>query len=303
MPMKENEAVPEGNGPVPQKEEFGSGQPTLEDVYQMANKVFEMWDRKIDKFFEKEGWRSMDQRLTCLLIEHDARQPRLAMEANGQEDTKTRERTEGATTAVQAMHGDSCSANRVDPDPLCSTSFGDHCTGPPALPCPREDALVDNGAATPKSCLPPLEMRTTTAAGGLLPTGETCTETKIIFNQPPLRLYSTEETNLWTLILSVSYESSFFWKNNLSAAPSSRQNQCKIGCSIQAVLKVVSAPTRFLGTWRALLCGETMRVGAAGGDLQLFLEDRSFGVQKPSGVVHTKYSRRAYGGQSLALRS
>ena len=30
----------------------------------------------------------------------------------------------------------------------------------------------------------------------------------------------------------------------------------------------------FLGTWRALLCGEGMRVGAAGGDLQRFLEDR-----------------------------
>ena len=37
---------------------------------------------------------------------------------------KTRERTEGAAKAVQAIHGNSCSANRVDPDPMCSTSFG-----------------------------------------------------------------------------------------------------------------------------------------------------------------------------------
>ena len=29
MPRKESEAVPEGNGPVPQQEDFGSGQPTL----------------------------------------------------------------------------------------------------------------------------------------------------------------------------------------------------------------------------------------------------------------------------------
>ena len=35
MLRKESEAVPEGNGPVPQKEEFGSGQPTWGDVYRM----------------------------------------------------------------------------------------------------------------------------------------------------------------------------------------------------------------------------------------------------------------------------
>ena len=66
----------------------------------------------------KEDLRSLDQCLTSL--EHDARQSRLAMEADGQADTKTRERTEGAATAVRAMYGDSCSANRVDPDPMCS---------------------------------------------------------------------------------------------------------------------------------------------------------------------------------------
>ena len=103
----------------------------------------------------KEDLRSLDQCLTSL--EHDARQSRLAMEADGQADTKTRERTEGAATAVRAMHGDSCSANRVDPDPMCSTSCGDDCTGSPALPCSRENTLVDNGDAAPKSCLSPLE--------------------------------------------------------------------------------------------------------------------------------------------------
>ena len=72
----------------------------------------------------------VDQRVPNL--EQDARQPRLSMEADGPADIKTRERTEGATTVVQAMHGNSCSANRVDPTPMCSTSFGDDCTGPPA---------------------------------------------------------------------------------------------------------------------------------------------------------------------------
>ena len=39
MPWKESDVVPEGNGPVHQQEEFGSGQPTLEDVYQMMKEV------------------------------------------------------------------------------------------------------------------------------------------------------------------------------------------------------------------------------------------------------------------------
>ena len=33
MPRKVIKAVPEGNDPVPQKEELGSGQPTMENVY------------------------------------------------------------------------------------------------------------------------------------------------------------------------------------------------------------------------------------------------------------------------------
>ena len=101
--------------------------------------------------------RGTRQRLESL--EQSARQPRLVEEADVQADKKTRERTEGASTVVQAIHGDSCSANRVDPDPMYSTSFGGDSTGPPALPYSRDDALVGNGAAVPKSCLSSLEMR------------------------------------------------------------------------------------------------------------------------------------------------
>ena len=32
----------------------------------------------------------------------------------------------------------------------------------------------------------------------------------------------------------------------------------------------------FLGTWRALLCGEVLHTGAAGSDLHFFLENRRF---------------------------
>ena len=93
--------------------------------------------------------------------EHDARLPRLAMETDGPADTKTRERMEGAGTAVQAMHADSCTAQKVQDGPKTSTSFGMKAE-PPDLPC-REHVLVENGAASPKSCLPSSEMRSPTA--------------------------------------------------------------------------------------------------------------------------------------------
>ena len=100
MLRKESEAVPEGNGPVPQKEEFGSGQPTWGVVYRMMKEAFDRWDKKLDEISEEfiEERTSIDQLLTRL--EHDARQPRLAMESDGHANTKTRERTEGTATAV-----------------------------------------------------------------------------------------------------------------------------------------------------------------------------------------------------------
>ena len=149
---------------------------------------------------------------------------RPVMMPDGPANTKTRERTESAATAVQAMHGDSCSIDRVDPDAMCSTSFGDDCTGPPAPPCSGENALVDNRAAAPKSCLQSLGMRSPSAAGGLLPTSEASTATKTTYNKTTLQLYATEETNpkekhLRTSILSAWYDRSFC---NLLAAPSCR---------------------------------------------------------------------------------
>ena len=115
MLRKASEAVPEGNDPVPQKEELGSGQPTMEDVYRMMKEAFDRWDKKLNEISDKmeEQTEVLKKRLTRL--EHGARQPRLAMEADGQADTRTRERTEGAATAVQAMRGDCFSARRFEP--------------------------------------------------------------------------------------------------------------------------------------------------------------------------------------------
>ena len=219
MLRKESEAVLESNGPVPQQGKFGSGEPALADVYRMFKERFNRWDRTLEKLSGE--MRVTSQRVSSL--EQDAWQPRLAIQADGQANTKTRERTEGAATAVQAKHGDSCFATRVDPDPMCSISFGDDCTGPPAPPCSGENTLVDNGAAAPESCLPFLEVRSPTATGGLLPTGEASIATRTTHNQPPLRLYSTEETNSKRSTPYVSYDCIFSQMNNLPAAPSCRR--------------------------------------------------------------------------------
>ena len=137
---------------------------------------------------------------------------------------ETREHTEGTTTAVQAKHGDSRSAKRVQAGPTSSTSYGDDYTGPPALPCSRDDALAGNGAAAPKSCLSPLEGRTPTAAGDLLPTGKVSTTTRITFCQPRLRVCPTEETNSErTSTQHASYYSSFWWIKSQLAALSRRR--------------------------------------------------------------------------------
>ena len=185
--------------------------------------------------------------------EQEARQSRLVMEADGPANTKTRERTEGAAIAVQAMHGDSFSACRVDPGPKTnSTSFG-MMAEPPDLPC-REDVLIEDSAAASKSCLPSLEMRSPTAAVGLLPIGEASTAIKTTFNKSPLRFYSNEatnpkETHLWTSVLSSWYDSSF-WRNKLLAAPSCRRvietNSMQSRTFDPGGFKVVSAPARFL---------------------------------------------------------
>ena len=265
MLRKESKAVPEGDDPVPQKEEFGSGQPTWGDVYRMMKEAFDRWDKKLDEISDE--MRVMDEYVTRL--EHGARQPRLALEADEHANTKTQERTEGAATTVQAMRGDSCIAEQKAQDgPKTSITFGVEAE-PPDLPC-REDVLVEDGATAPKSCLPSLEMRTTTAAGGLVPTDKPSTATETNFNQPSHRFCSTAEMDLEanckkTSTPYVSYDSSAFQDSNLLAAPYCRR-----------VVKIKSSRNRtfdpggsqghlracpFLGSWRALVCGEAVRGG------------------------------------------
>ena len=272
MPRKASEAVPEGNGPVPQKEELGSGQLTWRNVCRVMKVAFDRWDKKLDEISDE--MKKMDQRV--IRLEHGARQPRLAMEAARHADTKTRECTEGAATAVQAMRGDCFPARRVEPDPTTnSTSFGVKAE-PPALPC-RDDVVVECGTASSESRLPSSETRSSTAAGGLVPTGEASTASETTLDEPPLRFCSTEETDLEpnrkkTSTPYASFDSSSFWR--LLASPycrrivdtKSRQNMTFDPGGSRGHLRACL----FLGSWRALVCGEVLRAGAAGKELQRF---------------------------------
>ena len=262
MLRKASEAVPEGNDPIPPKEELGSGQPTMEDVYRRIKLMMSHFEEPMDEISDV-----MDQHLTRL--EHGARQPRLAMEANGQADTRTRERTEGAATAVQAMRGDCFSARRVESGPTTnSTSFGVKAE-PPALPC-GDDVVVESGPAASESCLPSMEMRPSTAAGGLVPTGDASNASETTSNKPPLRFCPIEKTdlkakNLWTSVPSASYNSSSF--RRLSATP-----YCRRIVDIKSGQNRTFGPggsrghlraCPFLGPWRALVCDEDLRAGAS----------------------------------------
>ena len=141
----ENNAVSGKKGSPPQ-DKPGSGDMKIADLFRMLcelkNSRFDQQEKKLNEIMKM--MRGTSQRQASL--EHDARQPRLAMKADEPADTKTRERTEGTATAVQAMHGDICTAQKVY-GPKTSTSF-DLKAKPLDLPC-REDVLVENGATSP----------------------------------------------------------------------------------------------------------------------------------------------------------
>ena len=120
---------------------------------------------------------------------------------------------------------------------------------PSALPR-WDDVLVDKGAAAPKPCLSPVEMRTLTAAGDLLPAGKASAATRIIYYQPRLWYCPTKEINSG---ISNQYATDYssFWKLKVLQTKSRQTLVFDPGDSTG---RLRSCP--FLGTWRALLCGE-----------------------------------------------
>ena len=201
------------------------------------------------------------------------------------------------------MRGDCFSARRVEPGPTTnSTNFGVK-AGPPTLPC-RDDSVVVCDAAAFESCLPSMEMRPSTAAGGLVPTGDASKASETTLNDPPLRFCLTEETDLkvknpWTSVSSASYDSSsVFQERNLSATPYCRrvvdtksgQNRTFDPGGSRGHLRACP----FLGPWRALVCGEDLRAEAAGDELQHLVGRAPLGLWNKAGFD-------AVPGKSLAV--
>ena len=189
MPRKQGKAVPGGNDPGLHHVEFGSDQLTLADIHRqfeqrfdkqlnLVKSPFDQQDAKLEGLIKK----TKETRQCSAGLEQDARQPRLATEADVPTDKKTCKRAVDAVM-YQAKHGDSCSAKRVDADPTSSTSF-DMTAEPPALPH-RDDVLVNKGAEAPKPHFPLVEVRMLpSAAGGQIPTDTVSTAMRTTFPRP-----------------------------------------------------------------------------------------------------------------------
>ena len=136
-------------------------------------------------------------------------------------------------------------------------------------------------------------MGSSTAAGGVAPTGEAFTASETASNEPLLRFYETEEMipegdskmeDSWTLTSSASYDSSSFWR--LSAAPYCRRVVDTKSGQNRTFDQGGSRGHRacpFSGSWRALVCSEVLRAGAAGDELQRYSGGDSLALQKKAG--------------------
>ena len=127
---------------------------------------------------------------------------------------------------------------KVDTDPpMCLTSFGDDSTKPPAFPC-TVDVMVDKGAAAPKLCFLPVEMRTPAATGGLLPAGTASIARMAIF---PRLFFS------WSLGEEIKKEPAGHTTTSLPLPAKGRLfkgNRGKLWCLILAVVQAVHAVAR-----------------------------------------------------------
>ena len=55
MPRNWSRAVPEGNGPVPQQEQFGPDQPTLADGYRLFEESFDRQIKILKSSFDQQN--------------------------------------------------------------------------------------------------------------------------------------------------------------------------------------------------------------------------------------------------------
>ena len=167
------------------------------------------------------------------------------MGADGQADKKTRERTEGAAKAVQAMHGDSFSASRVDPGPKTnSTCFG---VKRPNLPLSLAGTTSWSRTALrrPSRVSHPWRCAKHHPSVTYFPPAKSLQQ-----ERPPStsHLFGSTQPNRQIYGLQLHPPGATAVSGDIncllppSAGESSRQNQGKIGCLIQVVLKSRSSP-------------------------------------------------------------
>ena len=105
MPWKQGKAIPKGDGPIPHQHEFESRKPTMmADFFRMFEERFDRMNKNLDKTFDGLMEKTRDRKQRLAGLEHEARQPRLAMGADIETDKKTRKRTEDAA-ADRTKHG------------------------------------------------------------------------------------------------------------------------------------------------------------------------------------------------------
>ena len=116
MLRKKSKAVLEGGCLIPQDAYVILGGITLDELQRVTS---ETMGKALEKF--KEDMRTANRRLVNL--GQNSRHPHLAIvEADITADKNTRERTEDAAAVVQAKHGDSYSAKRVQAGSTSSAS-------------------------------------------------------------------------------------------------------------------------------------------------------------------------------------
>ena len=288
MPRKKSKAIPEGNGPIPKDAYVIIGGITREKLRRVMP---ETMGKTLEEFKKDMKGQS------CLAsLKQDARQPRLAMEA----DVTATKRPASARRAPLLQFKRSMRIAVLQNGSKRPDQFDQYLeeAEPPALPR-RHDALVDNGVAAPKSCLSPLEIRIPTAAGGLLPTGKAFTTTRITYNQPHFRLCPTEETNSKRASIQYASYYSSFWINNQLDAPFCRRviekkmGQTLVfdpGGSTGHLLRAYP----FWGTCRALLCGEVLDWTPTGDICSVFwqIDDSESSSCRGTGESFTPYVLR-----------
>ena len=147
-------------------------------------------------------------------------------------------------------------------------------------------------------------MRTSTAAGGSPPAGKPSTMTRTTFEQPPLWLYPVEEINL-RASNQYATDNSSFWKMKVLQTKSMQTLIFNPGG-----FKGLLCACPFLGTWRALLCGEVLVLERLVAIWSVFLQKKGLGIsvsgaryKPPVCIVIDCYFLRSQAGLNMSCRA